>query len=55
MLGGVTYSGNVDAAGNWQVSVPAADLAALPQGTQPYSVTVSDIAGNTDTTPAAAC
>ncbi len=49
VLGGVTYSGNVDAAGNWQVSVPAADLAALPQGTQPYSVTVSDIAGNTDT------
>ncbi|MCP1205135.1 Ig-like domain-containing protein [Pantoea sp. B550] len=45
-LGGTNYSGTVDAAGNWQVAVPPAALSALPQGTTPYTVVVSDVAGN---------
>ncbi|MDE8556865.1 Ig-like domain-containing protein [Pantoea vagans] len=45
-LGGTNYSGTVDAAGNWQVAVPPATLSALPQGTTPYTVVVSDVAGN---------
>jgi len=46
-LGGSNYSGTVDATGNWQVAVPADILAALPQGNAPYTVVVSDVAGNT--------
>ncbi|SFN17405.1 Ig-like domain (group 3) [Candidatus Pantoea varia] len=46
-LGGTNYSGTVDAQGNWQVAVPAEVLAALPQGNAPYTVVVSDVAGNT--------
>lgn len=46
-LGGTNYSGTVDAQGNWQVAVPADVLAALPQGNAPYTVVVSDVAGNT--------
>lgn len=46
-LGGNNYSGTVDAQGNWQVAVPADALAALPQGNAPYTVLVSDVAGNT--------
>ncbi|MER5028783.1 Ig-like domain-containing protein [Pantoea anthophila] len=45
-LDGVSYSGTVDAAGNWQVTVPAGALAALPQGDTAYNVVVSDVAGN---------
>lgn len=45
-LGGNNYSGTVDAQGNWQVAVPADVLAALPQGNAPYTVVVSDVAGN---------
>lgn len=45
-LGGTDYSGTVDAAGNWQVAVPPAALSALPQGNTPYTVVVSDVAGN---------
>ncbi|MGJ0127378.1 Ig-like domain-containing protein [Pantoea sp. RHCKP32] len=45
-LGGISYSGTVDAAGNWQVALPPQALAALPQGSTPYTVEVSDVAGN---------
>ncbi|MCL9651615.1 Ig-like domain-containing protein [Pantoea agglomerans] len=45
-LGGNNYSGTVDAAGNWQVAVPADVLSALPQGNSGYTVVVSDVAGN---------
>ncbi|WHQ76584.1 Ig-like domain-containing protein [Pantoea sp. Lij88] len=45
-LSGTDYSGTVDAQGNWQVAVPADVLAALPQGNTPYTVVVSDVAGN---------
>ncbi|MGG6184323.1 Ig-like domain-containing protein, partial [Pantoea allii] len=46
-LNGVNYTGIVDNAGNWQVNIPSGVLTALPQGTVPYTVTVTDIAGNT--------
>ncbi|MGK3141503.1 Ig-like domain-containing protein [Pantoea sp. C2G6] len=45
-LADVSYSGTVDSAGNWQVSIPAQALSALPQGDTPYTVQVSDVAGN---------
>ncbi|WP_447882235.1 Ig-like domain-containing protein, partial [Serratia fonticola] len=32
-LGGKTYTGTVDASGNWSATVPATDLQALPDGT----------------------
>lgn len=46
MLGGNNYSGTVDAAGNWQVAVPADALSGLTQGNNGYTVVVSDVAGN---------
>lgn len=49
LLNGVSYSGTVDGAGNWSVSLPAGALAALPQGNNAYSVTLTDIAGNSNT------
>ena len=49
-LNGVDYSGLADATGAWQVSIPAEVLAALPNGSTPYSVTVTDIAGNSSST-----
>ncbi|WP_337010030.1 Ig-like domain-containing protein [Pantoea sp. AS142] len=45
-LGGTRYSGTVDAAGNWQVALPAEVRSALLQGDTPYTVVVSDVAGN---------
>jgi ribosomal 50S subunit-recycling heat shock protein len=48
-LGGKTYTGTVDGSGNWSVTVPAADLQALPDGTPALSVVVSDAAGNSNT------
>ncbi|WP_147198929.1 Ig-like domain-containing protein [Pantoea sp. CCBC3-3-1] len=48
VVGGITYTGVVDANGNWSVSVPAADLQALPQGGNTLQVTVADAAGNTN-------
>ncbi|CAI0737340.1 Antitoxin of toxin-antitoxin stability system [Serratia fonticola] len=48
-LGGKTYTGTVDGSGNWSVSVPSADLQALPDGTPTLSVTVTDAAGNSNT------
>ena len=49
LINGVSYSGTVDNAGNWSVSLPAETLAALPQGSNAYSVTLTDIAGNSAT------
>ena len=46
-LDGVNYNGIVDNAGNWQVNIPSGVLTTLPQGSVPYTVTLSDIAGNT--------
>ncbi|WP_447882216.1 Ig-like domain-containing protein, partial [Serratia fonticola] len=48
-LGGKTYTGTVDGSGNWSVSIPAADLQALPDGTPALSVVVTDAAGNSNT------
>ncbi|KFW97658.1 hypothetical protein KP22_21555, partial [Pectobacterium betavasculorum] len=45
-LGGKTYTGTVDANGNWHITLPSDDLRALPQGENPLTVTVTDIAGN---------
>ena len=48
-VGDTTYTGVVDANGNWSVSLPAAELQALPQGANTLQVTVADAAGNTST------
>lgn len=51
-LNGKTYNGTVQAGGTWSVSVPAADLQALPQGngaTNVISATLTDAAGNVGT------
>ncbi|MCL9666973.1 Ig-like domain-containing protein [Rosenbergiella epipactidis] len=45
-LGGKEYTATVDKQGHWQVSVPADDLAALPQGQNAVTATVADISGN---------
>ena len=47
VLGGITYTGTVDANGNWSVALPNAVLQALPQGSNAYNVTVTDASGNT--------
>lgn len=44
-----TYTTVVDAAGNWSVGVPAADITALNDGTTTVSVTVTSAAGNSGT------
>lgn len=44
--GGGTYSGTVLAGGSWSIALPADVLSALENGTQNYTVSVSDIAGN---------
>lgn len=46
VLAGITYTGTVDADGNWSVTLPAAVLQGLPQGENAYSVTLTDPAGN---------
>lgn len=46
LIGGITYTGTVDAQGNWSVSVPSATLQNLPQGENTLSVTLGDGAGN---------
>ncbi|MDE8754743.1 Ig-like domain-containing protein [Pectobacterium polaris] len=45
-LGGKSYTGTVDTAGNWKVTVPAADLQQLPEGNNTLLVTAQDAAGN---------
>lgn len=47
-LGGIPLPGvTVDADGNWSVPVTAGEIAALPQGAQQISVSVTDGGGNT--------
>lgn len=48
-LGGVTYTGIVDTAGNWTISLPVNGLQNLPNGTTTLQVSVSDAAGNSST------
>ncbi|WP_225087181.1 Ig-like domain-containing protein [Pectobacterium colocasium] len=45
-FGGKSYTGTVDTAGNWKVTVPAADLQQLPEGNNTLLVTAQDAAGN---------
>ncbi|MFO6298552.1 Ig-like domain-containing protein [Rahnella selenatireducens] len=45
-LNGQTYTATVAADGTWSTAVPAADAAAMADGTYPVSATVTDIAGN---------
>lgn len=47
VLGGITYSGTVDAQGNWSISIPSATLQSLPEGVTNLPVTFGDNAGNT--------
>ncbi|MFT0156479.1 gliding motility-associated C-terminal domain-containing protein, partial [Tenacibaculum ascidiaceicola] len=46
-INGNTYTGTVDASGNYSISVPGSELAADPDTTVEASVTTTDIAGNT--------
>ncbi|EOT1259124.1 Ig-like domain-containing protein [Cronobacter sakazakii] len=48
VINGITYTATFDASGTWQITVPAADLQAMPaDGSQiPITVTVTDTAGN---------
>ncbi len=48
VLNGKTYTTTLDAAGNWSVGVPPADVAALGSGAQIITASVSDRAGNSD-------
>ncbi|EMZ5625326.1 Ig-like domain-containing protein [Enterobacter roggenkampii] len=45
-LNGKDYTAMLDAAGNWSVGVPAADVGALVNGDQTISATLTDKAGN---------
>ncbi|WP_207541341.1 Ig-like domain-containing protein, partial [Enterobacter hormaechei] len=46
-IGGQTYTTVLDAAGNWNVGVPANVISGLSDGTVTVSVSVTDAAGNT--------
>lgn len=48
-LGGKSYTGVVDALGNWQIVLPAVELQKFTDGTQSYSVSVIDAYGQTKT------
>ncbi|XTZ39364.1 Ig-like domain-containing protein [Salmonella enterica] len=48
-LNGKTYTTVVGSDGNWQLSLPAADLGQLQTGNYPLTVTLKDAAGNTQT------
>ncbi|QKJ87898.1 hypothetical protein PMPD1_2964 [Paramixta manurensis] len=45
-LGGITYTGTVDAEGNWSVGIPAGALGNLNNGTHTIDLTIVDAAGN---------
>ncbi|MDU7868295.1 MAG: Ig-like domain-containing protein, partial [Pantoea sp.] len=45
-LNNIDYSGTVAAGGGWTVTVPAADIATLPDGEQALVVVSADVAGN---------
>ncbi|WP_341423486.1 BapA-related adhesin SiiEA [Escherichia fergusonii] len=47
-LNSKTYTTTLDASGNWNVGVPAADVSALGSGPQTVTATVTDVAGNSD-------
>lgn len=52
VLNGNTYTGTVQANGDWSVSLPPSAFTGLtPGSTQNFDVNVSDAYGNTDTTP----
>lgn len=48
-LNGKTYSALIEVGGLWSVSIPAADLQGLPQGDNPLTVSLTDLAGNSIT------
>ena len=45
-LHGKTYYATVQGTGDWSVSIPQSDVAALPQGKQDFTLTLKDAAGN---------
>ncbi|MCV1852116.1 Ig-like domain-containing protein, partial [Escherichia coli] len=49
-LNNKTYTTTLDASGNWSVGVPAADVTALGSGPQTITASLSDRAGNSDST-----
>nr|WP_241189539.1 Ig-like domain-containing protein [Enterobacter ludwigii] len=49
-LNGKTYQTTVQHDGSWQLTVPAADVGALADGTVTVTATVSDVAGNGSST-----
>ncbi|MHA1090955.1 Ig-like domain-containing protein [Enterobacter ludwigii] len=49
-LNGKTYQTTVQHDGSWQLTVPAADVGALADGTVTVTATVSDVAGNSSST-----
>uniref|UniRef100_UPI00389B1B03 Ig-like domain-containing protein n=1 Tax=Enterobacter ludwigii TaxID=299767 RepID=UPI00389B1B03 len=49
-LNGKTYQTTVQHDGSWQLTVPAADVGALADGTFTVTATVSDVAGNSSST-----
>ncbi|WBX78511.1 gliding motility-associated C-terminal domain-containing protein [Tenacibaculum ovolyticum] len=46
IVNGNTYTGTVDALGNYSINVPGSDLAADPDTTVDASITTTDVAGN---------
>ncbi|HAN4399510.1 TPA: Ig-like domain-containing protein [Escherichia coli] len=49
-FGGKNYTTTLDASGNWSVGIPAADVTALATGSQTITASLSDRAGNSDST-----
>ncbi|HBH5319565.1 TPA: Ig-like domain-containing protein [Escherichia coli] len=49
-LNGKNYTTTLDASGNWSVGIPAADVSALATGSQTITASLSDRAGNSDST-----
>ena len=52
-LAGQNFTAVVDEGGQWRAAIPPATLQALPNGLVTYTVTASDVAGNTVTGPGA--
>ncbi|EQA2935751.1 BapA-related adhesin SiiEA [Escherichia coli] len=49
-LNGKNYTTTLDASGNWSVGIPAGDVTALATGSQTINASLSDRAGNSDST-----
>ncbi|HAI1526804.1 TPA: Ig-like domain-containing protein [Escherichia coli] len=49
-LNGKNYTTTLDASGNWSVGIPAGDVTALATGSQTITASLSDRAGNSDST-----